>query len=51
VRELPGTRHFEVRYERGRTVLSPAWVTTLEGIWRKLESLGMMEKDIEDAVR
>ena len=51
VREFPGTRYFEVRTEKGRIVLSPARVTSLEGIWRKVESLGITEKDIEDAVR
>lgn len=51
VREFPGTRYFEVRAEKGRILLLPAHVTTLESVWRKFESLGIAEKDVEDAVR
>ena len=51
VREFPGARYFEVRAEKGRIVLLPARVTSLEGVWRKIESLGITEKDVEDAVR
>lgn len=51
VREFPGACYFEVRAERGRIVLLPARVTSLEGVWRKIESLGITEKDIEGAVR
>ena len=29
----------------------PAKVASLEGVWRKIESLGISERDIEDAVR
>ncbi|HLE67036.1 MAG TPA: AbrB/MazE/SpoVT family DNA-binding domain-containing protein [Burkholderiales bacterium] len=50
VREFPGTRYFEVRAEKGRIVLVPARVTSLEGVWRKIESLGITERDIDDAV-
>ncbi len=31
--------------------LVPAKVTSLEGVWAKIESLGVTEKDVEDAVR
>jgi len=51
VREFPGARYFEVRAEKGRIVLLPARVTSLDGVWRKIESLGISEKDVEDAVR
>ena len=51
VGEFPGTRYFEVRAEKGRIVLVPARVASLDGVWRKIESLGIREKDIEDAVR
>ena len=51
VGEFPGTRYFEVRTEKGRIVLLPARVTSLDGVWRKIESLGITEKDVEDAVR
>ena len=51
VGEFPGTRYFEVRAEKGRIVLLPARVTNLDGVWRKMESLGITERDVEDAVR
>ena len=51
VGEFPGTRYFEVRAEKGRIVLLPARVTSLDGVWRKIESLGITEKDVENAVR
>jgi hypothetical protein len=51
VGKFPGARYFEVRAERGRIVLVPARVTSLEGVWAKIESLGVTEKDVEDAVR
>jgi hypothetical protein len=51
VQEFPGTRYFEVRAEKGRIVLVPARVTSLDGVWRKIESLGITEKDVDDAVR
>ena len=51
VSRFPGARYFEVRAEQGRIVLVPASVTSLDGVWRKIESLGITEKDIGDAVR
>lgn len=51
VSEFPGTRYFEVRAEKGRIVLLPARVTNLDGVWRKIESLGITERDIDDAVK
>jgi len=51
VGQFPGARYFEVRAEKGRIVLVPVNVTSLEGVWRKIESLGITEKDIEGAVR
>ena len=51
VGQFPGARYFEVRAETGRIVLVPAKVTSLEGVWCKIESLGITEKDIEGAVR
>lgn len=51
VGRFPGVRYFEVRAERGRIVLAPAKVTSLESVWRKIESLGITEKDIESAVQ
>ena len=49
--KFPGARYFEVRAEKGRIVLVPARVTSLAGVWSKIESLGITEKDVEDAVR
>jgi bifunctional DNA-binding transcriptional regulator/antitoxin component of YhaV-PrlF toxin-antitoxin module len=51
VSQFPGTRYFEVRADQGRIVLVPARVSSLEGVWEKIESLGIGEKDVEDAVR
>lgn len=51
VKQYPGARYFEVRAEKGRIVLVPARVESLDGVWRKLEALGIGEKDVEDAVR
>ncbi len=51
VSQFPGARYFEVRAESGRIVLVPAKVTSLEGVWSKIESLGITEKDVEGAVR
>ncbi len=51
VGKFPGARYFEVRAEKGRIVLVPAKLTSLEGLWSKIESLGITEKDVEDAVR
>ena len=51
VSEFPGTRYFEVRAEKGRIVLVPARVSSLEEVWGKMESLGVTEKDVEDAVQ
>jgi hypothetical protein len=49
--QFPGARHFEVRAETGRIVLVPAKVTSLERVWRKIESLGITEKDVAGAVQ
>jgi len=51
VREFPGIRYFEVLIEKGCIVLRPARVTSPGGIRRKVESLGITERDIEDAVQ
>ena len=51
VSQFPGTRYFEVRTDQGRIVLVPARVSSLEAVWEKIESLGIGEKDVEDAVR
>ena len=51
VSQFPGARYFEVRAEKGRIVLLPAKVSSLESVWDKTESLGISEKDVEDAVQ
>ena len=51
VGRFPGTRYFEVHAEEGRIVLVPAKVTSLEPVWRKIESFGITEKDVGAAVR
>jgi len=51
VGQFPGARYFEVRTEKGRIILVPAKVTSHEGVWDKIESLGITEKDIESAVQ
>ena len=51
VRRFPGTEYFDVREEAGQLILKPVRVRDLDAIWRKIESLGITEKDIGDAVR
>ncbi len=50
VSRFPDARYFEVRAKSGRIVLVPAKITSLKGVWRKIESLGITEKDVEGAV-
>ena len=51
VKEFPGTDYFDIQAESGRIVLTPVRVQKLEPIWKKIEALGITEKDIEDAVQ
>lgn len=51
VSQFPGARYFEVRAEKGRIVLVPAKLSSLDSVWQKMESLGITEKDVEEAVR
>lgn len=51
VGRFPGATHFEVRVEEGRIILVPAKVASLDGVWDKMEELGITEKDIGAAVR
>ncbi len=51
VKEFPGTDYFDIQTEDGRIVLTPLRVQKLEPIWKKIEALGITEKDIEDAVQ
>ena len=51
VQQFPGAEYFDVQAEAGRIVLTPVRVQMLEPIWKKIEALGITEKDIEDAVQ
>ena len=51
VKEFPGTDYFDVQAQAGRIVLTPVRVQKLEPIWKKIESLGITEKDIDAAVQ
>ena len=47
---FPGTEYFDVREDAGQLVLKPVKMRDLDAVWRKIESLGITEKDIGDAV-
>lgn len=51
MKEFAGTRYFEVRAEKGRIVLVPARAASLDAVWEKMQSLGVGEHDVEEAVR
>ncbi|MGQ0653131.1 MAG: AbrB/MazE/SpoVT family DNA-binding domain-containing protein [Betaproteobacteria bacterium] len=51
MKQFAGTRYFEVRAESGRIVLVPARLSSLDKVWEKMESLGIGEADIDEAVR
>lgn len=51
VGKFPGTEYFDVREEGGQLILKPVKVRDLDAVWRKIESLGITEKDIGEAVR
>ena len=48
---FPGTEYFDVREDAGQLVLKPVKMRNLDAVWRKIESLGITEKDVGDAVR
>ena len=48
---FPGTEYFDVREDAGQLVLKPVKMRDLDAVWRKIESLGITEKDVGDAVR
>ena len=50
ISRFPGTEYFDVREEAGQLVLKPVKVRDLDAVWRKIESLGITEKDVGDAV-
>ena len=51
VSQFPGAQYFQVKAEKGRIILVPARVASMEGVWDKIESLGITEKDVEAAVQ
>lgn len=48
--EFKDVEYFEVSVVDDCIVLSPSWVSAPEGIWRKLEKLGIRESDVERAI-
>lgn len=45
VREFEGTGYFDVQAENGRIVLTPARIQDMSAVWRKVEALGITEKE------
>lgn len=50
-REFEGTNYFDVQAEDGRIVLTPVHIQDMSAVWRKVEALGITEKDIAGAVK
>jgi bifunctional DNA-binding transcriptional regulator/antitoxin component of YhaV-PrlF toxin-antitoxin module len=48
--KFPGAEYFAVREADGEIILKPVHMHSLEPVWRKIESLGIGEKDVADAV-
>jgi hypothetical protein len=55
VRQLPDVQYFDISVREGEVVLRPAVVTAsgerLKAVRSKMRSLGLSEKDVEDAIR
>ena len=51
VSKFPGAEYFAVREADGEIILKPVRMHSLDSVWRKIESLGITEKDVADAVR
>ena len=51
VSKFPGTEYFAVREVDGEIILKPVRMQNLDAVWRKIESLGITERDVADAVR
>ena len=51
VSKFPGAEYFAVREVDGEIILKPVQMHSLDAVWRKIESLGITEKDVADAVR
>lgn len=50
VSQFPECVYFDITAERGRIVLRPVDPDGLKKLQRKLEELGIRERDVEDAV-
>ncbi len=51
VSKFPGAEYFAVREVDGEIILKPVRMHSLDSVWRKIESLGITEKEGADAVR
>lgn len=51
VSKFPGAEYFAVREVDGEIILKPVRMHSLDAVWRKIESLGITEKNVADAVR
>ena len=51
ISKFPGAEYFAVREAGGEIILKPVRMHSMDGVWRKIESLGITEKDVADAVR
>ncbi len=51
VSQFPGSQYFEVSTEYGRIILEPVNTKPLSAVREKLESLGISEDDVGDAVK
>ena len=51
ISKFPGAEYFSVREANGEIILKPVRMHDLDSVWRKIESLGITEKDVTDAVR
>ena len=48
--KFPDAEYFDVQEIKGQIILKPVSMRSLEPVWRKIEALGITEKDIADAV-
>ena len=50
VSRFPGVKYFDVRESEGQLILKPVKMRGLESVYDKVESLGVTEKDVDEAV-
>jgi bifunctional DNA-binding transcriptional regulator/antitoxin component of YhaV-PrlF toxin-antitoxin module len=51
VNQFPGVEYFEVRAEGEKIILEPVRRARTNEVWQKLETLGITEADVADAVK